>query len=215
MNAEELENLAKNLANPQGEKGLEVSEMMNTTNISMTLDSINALRLQNANLILEIGQANAGHLEYILKQAKDIQYTGLDISETMKNAAIAKNIKFKNQSEFLLYDGENIPFEDESFDKIFSVNTLYFWKKPLDFLIEIFRVLKQDGTFVLTFGQKKFMKNLPFTAFGFQLYSNIDIISLLEKSPFSDLSLSEKEELITSKTGETVKRIYTVLTIKK
>jgi hypothetical protein len=40
MDKEKLKILAQNLANPQGEKGIEIGEMMNETNIGMTLESI-------------------------------------------------------------------------------------------------------------------------------------------------------------------------------
>jgi SAM-dependent methyltransferase len=60
-----------------------------------------------------------------------------------------------------LYEGKKLPFEDETFDKIFTVNTVYFWENPVEFLNEIYRVLKDDGTFVLTFGQRDFMEKLP------------------------------------------------------
>lgn len=215
MNETDLKILAKNLAKPEGEKGLEVADMMHATNISMTLESINAMALQDLDSVLEIGQGNAGHLEFVLKSAKNLQYIGLDISETMKNAAAEKNTTFENQAQFLVYNGQDIPFEDHKFNKIFSVNTLYFWEKPLDFLNEIFRVLKPEGSFVLTFGQKEFMQNLVFTEFGFNLYDNKSVIELVDKSQFSDYTLTEKEELIKSKTGELVTRIYTILTIKK
>lgn len=215
MNETELKILAKNLANPEGEKGLEIADMMHATNISMTLESIKAMALQDLDSVLEIGQGNAGHLEFVLNSAKNLQYIGLDISETMKNAAAEKNTAFKNQAQFLVYNGRDIPFEDHKFDKIFTVNTLYFWEKPLDFLNEIFRVLKPEGIFVLTFGQKEFMQNLSFTEFGFNLYDNQNLIELLQKSHFSNYVVTEKEELIKSKTGELVTRIYTILTIKK
>lgn len=216
MNTEDLKLLAKNLANPDGEKGIEVAEMMNATNISMTLESIKSMELNPADHILEIGHGNAGHLEQLLKHTDNLSYTGLDISETMRNEAAEKNKAFRNQAEFMVYDGRNIPFEDRYFDKIFTVNTLYFWISPLDFLNEIFRVLKDNGTFVLTFGQKDFMENLPFTSHGFQLYTNNDVQKLISKSEFSEVTFTQKEEWIKSKTGdEPVKRRYTILTIKK
>ena len=74
----------KNLANPEGEKGIEIAEMMDATNISMTMESVAALELDDSNRILEIGHGNAGHLEQLLKLADDLNYTGLDISETMR-----------------------------------------------------------------------------------------------------------------------------------
>lgn len=216
MEQNELKILAQNLANPQGEKGIEIGEMMNSTNIGMTLESIKTLLIEDGETILEIGHGNAGHLKNILNKAKNLKYTGIDISETMNKEAAKLNAEFKNQAEFILYEGKKLPFENQSFDKIFTVNTVYFWENPVDFLNEIYRVLKNSGTFVLTFAQKDFMEKLPFTRYDFKLYNNEDLAGLISKSHFKRMKISEKEEEIKSKTGdETIKRIYTVLTIKK
>lgn len=216
MEKDQLKILAKNLANPQGAKGIEIGEMMHATNIGMTMESIHALIIEDSNHILEIGHGNAGHLKSLLKIAKDLKYTGIDISETMHNEAGNLNIEFKDQADFVLYEGEKLPFEDEVFDKIFTVNTVYFWKEPVAYLNEIYRVLDDNGTFVLTFGQREFMQTLPFTEYNFKLYSNDEMEELVSKSHFKRMKISEKEEAIKSKTGdELIKRIYTVLTIKK
>ncbi|NIF06451.1 class I SAM-dependent methyltransferase [Chryseobacterium sp. Tr-659] len=216
MEKEELKILAQNLANPQGEKGIEIGEMMNATNISMTLESIRTLLIEDNQQILEIGHGNAGHLKNIFGLAKNLKYTGIDISETMHNEAKRLNKEFENQADFILYEGKKLPFQDRTFDKIFTVNTVYFWENPVEFLNEVYRVLKDDGTFVLTFGQREFMEKLPFTAFDFTLYNNNEMEELISKSHFKRMKTSEKEEQIKSKTGgETIHRIYTILTIKK
>lgn len=216
MEDKDLKILAQNLANPQGEKGIEIGEMMNVTNIGMTLESIKTLIIEDGEKILEIGHGNAGHLKNILNKAKDLKYTGVDISETMNKEAQKLNNEFKDQAGFILYDGKKFPFEDKAFDKIFTVNTVYFWENPVEFLNEICRVLKDSGTFVLTFAQKNFMEKLPFTAYDFKLYNNDELEEIISQSHFKRMKISEKEEDIKSKTGdETIKRIYTVLTIKK
>jgi len=115
-----------------------------------------------------------------------------------------------------LYEGTKLPFEDKTFDKIFTVNTVYFWEDPVEYLNEIYRVLKKNGTFVLTFGQRDFMETLPFTQFDFTLYNSDEMEETVSKSLFKRMKISEKEEEIKSKTGdELIKRNYTVLTIKK
>ena len=216
MEKEELKILAQNLANPQGEKGIEIGEMMNTTNIGMTLESIKTLVIDDGQHILEIGHGNAGHLKSIMSLAKNLRYTGVDISETMHNEARKLNKEFENQADFVLYEGKELPFQDGTFNKIFTVNTVYFWENPVGFLNEIYRVLKDDGTFVLTFGQRDFMEKLPFTEYDFTLYNNNEMEELISKSHFKRMKTSEKEEQIKSKTGEeTIQRIYTILTIKK
>ncbi|OCA78687.1 methyltransferase type 11 [Chryseobacterium contaminans] len=216
MEKEELKILAQHLANPQGEKGIEIGEMMNATNIGMTLESIRTLLIEDDENILEIGHGNADHVKNIFSLAKGLKYTGIDISETMNHEAKRLNEKFQDQAEFVLYEGTKLPFEDGSFDKIFTVNTVYFWENPVEFLNEICRVLKDNGTFVLTFGQRDFMEKLPFTAYDFKLYSNDEMEELVSKSHFKRMKTSEREEEIKSKTGnETIQRIYTILTIKK
>ncbi|MET3538638.1 class I SAM-dependent methyltransferase [Chryseobacterium limigenitum] len=216
MEKDELKILAQNLANPQGEKGKEIGEMMNATNIGMTLESIKTLLIEDDEHILEIGHGNAGHLKSILNVANNLKYTGIDISKTMHHEAINLNKKFESQADFVLYEGKKLPFEDEIFDKIFTVNTVYFWKEPVEFLNEIYRVLKDKGTFVLTFGQRDFMEKLPFTQFDFTLYNTDEMVETVSKSHFKIMRISEKEEEVKSKTGnETITRNYTVLTIKK
>ena len=210
MEDKDLKILAQNLAHPQGEKGIEIGEMMNATNIGMTLESIHALMIEDNEHILEIGHGNAGHLKSFLKIAKDLKYTGIDISETMHQEAKNLNIEFKNQADFVLYEGKKLPFEDKVFDKIFTVNTVYFWENPIDFLNEIYRVLKRNGTFVLTFGQRDFMEKLPFTAYNFKLYNNDEMEELVSKSHFKRMKISEKEEDIKSKTGEDSGKCCTV-----
>jgi len=214
MTEQELKILAQQLSNPEGETGREVAKMMNETNISMTKESIKALHLKDNKRILELGHGNAGHLSYLLDFADNIKYTGLEISETMKSEAESLNSKYLSQANFQLYDGNKIPFENESFDKVMTVNTIYFWEIPVEFFNEIYRVLKKDGSFVLTFAKKDFMKNLPFTA-DFKLYNYEDVEELVAQTNFKRMIRSDKKEWITSKTGTLVKREYKVLTIKK
>jgi ubiquinone/menaquinone biosynthesis C-methylase UbiE len=216
MEKQDLKILAQNLANPQGKKGIEIGEMMNDTNIEMTLESIQTLLIEDDEYILEIGHGNADHVKSILNKAENVKYTGIDISETMHHEAIKLNKDFENQAEFVLYEGTELPFEDKTFDKIFTVNTVYFWQKPTDFLNEIYRVLKDNGTFVLTFGQRDFMEKLPFTQFGFTLYNTDEMEETVSKSYFKRMKISERQEEVKSKTGEeTLTRNYTILTIKK
>lgn len=214
MTENELKILAQQLSNPEGEVGKDVAKMMNETNISMTKETIKSLLLMDNEKVLELGHGNAGHLSYLLDFADNINYTGLEISETMKSEAEIINQKYISQAKFQLYDGKKIPLESESFDKILTVNTIYFWEIPVDFLNEIYRVLKKHGSFVLTFAKKDFMKTLPFTT-DFKLYNYEDIELLISQTNFKRMIKSDKGELITSKTGESVKREYQVLTIKK
>jgi ubiquinone/menaquinone biosynthesis C-methylase UbiE len=128
---------------------------------------------------------------------------------------INRNFVSQKQAFFSLYDGNIIPFEDESFDKIFTVNTIYFWQKPEKMLLEIYRVLKQNGNFCVTFAQEDFMKQLPFTQFEFELYNTEKAQQLIEKTPFKIVYTESQTEKIKSKTGELMDRVFTTIVLEK
>jgi len=217
MKNEELQAIASQLKNPSGEKGIEMAHMMNETNINMTKHSIQNLNISAANKILELGHGNAGHVEFLFEQAKKLKYYGLEMSELMFQEArqINRNFVSQKQAFFLLYNGNEIPFEGESFDKIFTVNTIYFWQKPEELLSEIYRVLKPNGNFCLTFAEESFMKTLPFTQFEFELYSTEKAQKLIEKTAFTIIYTETQTEKVKSKTGELVDRAFTTIVLEK
>lgn len=217
MEKEELQAIASQLKNPSGEKGIEMGNMMNETNINMTKHSIQNLNISKENKILELGHGNAGHVEFLFEQGKDLKYYGLEMSELMFQEArqINRNFVSQKQAFFSLYDGNKIPFEDESFDKVFSVNTIYFWQKPEELLAEIYRVLKPNGNFCLTFAEEDFMKKLPFTQFEFELYSTQKAQDLIGKSDFKIVYTETQTEKVKSKTGELVDRAFTTFVLEK
>ncbi|MNY25660.1 hypothetical protein D3C86_1594600 [compost metagenome] len=139
------------------------------------------------------------------------------MSELMFQEArqINRNFVSQKQAFFSLYDGNTIPFEAELFDKIFTVNTIYFWQKPEELLSEIYRVLKPNGNFCLTFAEEDFMKKLPFTQFEFELYSTEKAQELIKKSDFKIVYTETQTEKVKSKTGELVDRAFTTIVLEK
>ncbi|NGP89776.1 class I SAM-dependent methyltransferase [Fodinibius halophilus] len=214
---EDLQELASQLCSPEGEKGVEVAQKMEETNISMTLSTIDSLSISDNDTILEIGHGNCSHLDKVLNQAEDIRYHGLEISETMKREAerINRDKIDSNLASFHLYDGLNFPFEDLTFNHAMTVNTIYFWEKSVHLLNEVFRVLKPGGSCSIGFAQKSFMKQLPFAEYGFNLFNTDDVKKLVAETAFQVASVRDKTEQVTSKSGDEVEREYTVITLTK
>ncbi|CAM1349616.1 class I SAM-dependent methyltransferase [Tenacibaculum halocynthiae] len=217
LTKEDLKEIENQLSCPNGSKGIEIANSMNVNNISMTKTSIELLNIANNDIVLEIGHGNCGHLKYLLNKALNIHYIGLEISKTMNQEAIlnSNNIDSAINASFQLYNGEKLPFENNSIDKVFTVNTIYFWKKPIAFLQEISRVLKKDGVCILTYAKKEFMKTLPFVNSKFKLYTTEDIRLLLKNTPFKITNTIHKTENIKSKTGDYVNREYTLTILKQ
>lgn len=217
MEEQDLKALSEQLMKPSGERGIEVANMMNENNIGMTVNSIENLELKGNERILEIGHGNAGHLDYLLKKAEKLQYEGIDISELMIQEAVRINKApiANKQAVFTLYDGTIIPFEQESFDAVFTVNTIYFWSDPAAFMNEIARVLKKGGRFALTFAEASFMEQLPFTKFNFTLYNLEAVQQLVDQAGLTIEKTDLQKEHIRSKTGEMVEREFVTVVIKK
>ncbi|MEG0529683.1 MAG: SAM-dependent methyltransferase, partial [Bacilli bacterium] len=62
---------------------------------------------------------------------------------------------------------------------------------------------------------KDFMQTLPFTRFGFNLYSEKEIVDLLKLNLFKIESITKLDEDTISKTGESVSRKSIIITCYK
>lgn len=215
MEKDQLAELASQLSHPSGEKGNEIAQMMHETNIGLTKNAILNLDLTSNDSILELGHGNAGHVEFLFDQCPNIHYTGLEISTLMNREARIRNESFvtSQKASFALYDGKEIPFEADQFNKLFTVNTLYFWKNPLELLAELSRVLKPQALFSLTFSHRSFMETLPFTPFGFTLYNPDEVLDLVNQSKFSLHKEDAQTEVVLTKTGESVERQFSTFVL--
>ncbi|NRB63968.1 MAG: class I SAM-dependent methyltransferase [Saprospiraceae bacterium] len=213
LTEQQIREIETQLSCPKGKNGIEIGHKMNESNIGMTKNSIQFLDLESNDFVLEIGHGNCGHLELILGVSSGIKYFGLEVSKTMWEEAQKMNTK--GQARFKLYDGQIIPYPDNYFKRIFTVNTIYFWSNPEGFIKEIERVLKDDGVIVLTYADKSFMKHLPFVGEKFNLFDNDDILRLAQKANLRIIGSRNKSDEIESKTGNKVLRKYTMVKMRK
>jgi SAM-dependent methyltransferase len=213
LTKQEIGELENQLSCPKGENGILIGEKMHKSNIEMTRKSIEALRLSSSDSILELGHGNCGHLEEIVCLSDDIRYVGLEVSETMWQEA--QTINSSGQAEFILYNGREIPFPDNTFERILTVNTIYFWTNPVETIKEIERTLKPGGICILTYAEKSFMEKLPFVGERFSLFDRQAIRDLVGKSSLDILSFKEEKDQVLSKSGEQVLREYTLVKIRK
>jgi SAM-dependent methyltransferase len=89
--------------------------------------------------------------------------------------------------------------EAKTFDKIFTINTLYFWESPDAYLNELHRILKPGGKLLITYAEEESMDKLPFTSYGFTKYSPDKFEKLIKNSKFILESNRQYVEKISSK----------------
>jgi ubiquinone/menaquinone biosynthesis C-methylase UbiE len=102
-------------------------------------------------LALEIGPG-PGYigLEW-LKRTQDTQLIGLDISSDMIQVAMrnTEEYGFSERAEYRQGTGSKLPFEDNTFDVVFSYDSLHEWTEPENTFNEIHRVLKNAGKYLI------------------------------------------------------------------
>jgi ubiquinone/menaquinone biosynthesis C-methylase UbiE len=79
---------------------------------------------------------------------------------------------------------DNLPFEKSSFDKIYCINVIYFWKSPQLHLREIYRVLKPGGIFCTGFRPKENLSKFSFSNFDFTFYTEGEWKNSIEENGF-------------------------------
>lgn len=137
---------------PRGIIGRMLGEQMVRQHIPETTWTISLLDIQPDDQVLELGFGAGRAIELVAVQASNGNVYGLDHSHEMVRAASRRNNRAIKAGHVTLYQGEltTLPFADHQFDKIFTIQTLYFWSDPQHILSEIFRVLKPGGILVVT-----------------------------------------------------------------
>ena len=145
---------------------------MNESNEKLYNLVMNTMEIQDNQSILEIGFGNGNFFDKLFSKAKNLKISGIDYSETMVSVAEKRNEAHVNSGDLDLWlgDCEVLPFDSDSFDKVFCINVIYFWESPTDNLMEIHRVLKPGGKFYTGIRHKDIMKTMPFTQYGFKMY---------------------------------------------
>ncbi|MEM8965042.1 MAG: class I SAM-dependent methyltransferase [Bacteroidota bacterium] len=194
MNEQEI---AAHLALPHGERAAEVGEKLAVSNQTMIRRAVDALALAPDDRVLEIGMAAGRHVDELLRSDGRIHYTGLDISKDMVQEAQRINASWvaASQAKFTLGSSDHLPFTDQQFNKILSVNTLYFWNPLTAHLQEIVRVLQPSGRLVLGFGSRNFMQQMPFTQHGFSLYQPEEIAAQLQHHGLEVVDVQHRKDI--------------------
>ncbi len=112
----------------------------------------NLLKLSPGSRVLDIG-CHMGDAPRLLSltHPEVAQVVGVEKSERRFQAGLQRNAAFPDiqNVEFHNCDGNHMPFEDNSFDAAYCVDTIEWVDDKMAFINEIHRVLKRSGVFLL------------------------------------------------------------------
>lgn len=137
--------------------------------------------------ILEIGCGSGRDLLFLKSKGFDIK--GIDISKEALNKLKDKAKKANLKVDVEYSDIESLPFKDNSFDVVYSINTLHFVNIPKA-IEEIHRVIKKQGIVYWSIILKT--KYLERKAKTKEILANdilklLDKFEIIEKNEFSKL----------------------------
>jgi arsenite methyltransferase len=166
---------------------------MNLRNAKMNAFAIQQLDLKSSDRVLEIGFGGGATLPTLIRGAAFV--AGVDRSQDAVESAQARHSKqvLEGRAKFLEGVVEAIPFEAASFDKVFTVNTIYFWRSLNAGFAEIHRVLSPDGRVVIGFVPKESMDRMKFPADIFTSRAPEDVVAALAANGFKEARLIRPE----------------------
>ena len=87
-----------------------------------------------------------------------------------------------------------LPFSDRAFDRVFTINTIYFWPDPLQGMSEILRVLRNEGRAIVSLRSKETMQNYAVTKYDFYLYLPEDASALMRRAGFRNVHVELRHQ---------------------
>ena len=184
------EYISKQCGNPHGIIGRIMVRSMNRVNKAMYEGIVNEIEVRENLRILDVGFGN-GYLEKLIMKKGKCFIDGIDISEDMVNKAISNNAEYVKAGNMVFKCGDccSMDYEDEAFDIVATMNTIYFWESTEKGMSEIYRVLKPGGVFYNAVITKKDLDKVFYTKSGFKKFEDEDYEELGKKVGFSSVEI--------------------------
>ena len=176
-------------AHPTGRFGTYIGEKMVRQHQPETEWTVSLLNVQQDDTILELGCGAGYAIERLVHQSLAKQITGIDSSSAMLRSVQERNKEAiqSNRVKVLYGDLNQLAFQNEQFDKVFTIHTLYFWENISGTLAALYHALKPGGHFVITFCDGK--NDVIWT--GVRDLVQDELLPAARKHGFSDISFIE------------------------
>ena len=138
-------------SDPRGEAGEAMLTRMNDSHSLLTDRALSLVSFCGNETVLDIGCGGGAALNKMSRMLPKGKLFGIDHSETAVQLAAKNNAADIESGKMFIKRAQvaDMPFEDEMFDVILTVESFYFWKSPQSELKEVYRVLKGGGTFLI------------------------------------------------------------------
>jgi ubiquinone/menaquinone biosynthesis C-methylase UbiE len=181
--------IAKQLSRPSGILGAVIRHLMNRHNARLNAFAVGQLDIQPSDRVLEIGFGGGATLPSLIGVATFV--AGIDRSDDVIAWARRRHSQAEKtgRAEFRQGHVESLPFDEAAFDKICTVNTVYFWTSLDAGFAEIYRVLKTGGRAVIGFLPKDKMDRMRMPTDIFTTRAPGDVVAAIRRAGFHDIRI--------------------------
>lgn len=182
--------IGKQMREPKGLFSKWVARYMEKNHHNINEWTLQLLNIQENDRILEIGTGRGITLSKVAEKLDRGKVYGVDASRHMIKYAKRKHKKLAEQDKAVITLGkaEQLPFEDRSFNKLFTVQTIYYLKDIEQVMKEVYRVLQVDGEVFLSFQKQELVKEQKRSQ-SFSSYSEQEISGLFSAYHFREVSV--------------------------
>lgn len=181
------------LSRPHGWLAPLMARVLDRVNQRLNAQVIDVLDPRPGERILEIGFGGGVGLSLLQARCPDARLAGVEISTAMlararrrfRGALDAGALELREASV------ERLPWPDDTFDGVYSINTIYFWPDAMSGLRELLRVLRPSGRLVLGVEAQATLQRAGFADKGFRTPSYDDVATWLGRAGFRDMHMFE------------------------
>jgi len=179
--------LRSQFGSPSGLFGsLFVAPFLNLTNIGLIRASVELLEPEPDDRVLDVGFGGGYSLLALADRMPNGRVVGVDHSPDMVVAAANLIQAKKLQARIRVRRGNvvNLPFAANTFDRVLTVNTIYYWQNLRAALGEIARVLKPGGRLAVAFRSPESLRLVTLAWDNFRRYEPQEVAEAMRKTGF-------------------------------
>lgn len=146
-----LSRLIEQAKNPSGVVGSFMLKIMNSAHYEMNKWALQMISINKDDVMLDVGCGGGKTLQLLSKINTYGKIFGIDYSEQAVNDSIKANKLDIEMGKMHIQQASvtELPFSTNYFDVITAFQTHYFWSDLEHSVAEVFRVLRQQGSFLI------------------------------------------------------------------
>ena len=149
--------LIKQSQKPSGLIGRVITKIWSFYFKKLSLWAIKQTTISDNYRILEIGYGGGSTIKNLLALNKNLEIHGIDISKESYRTAqrVHSDSIRKGSVQLKIGNVENMPYQNNYFDRIFAIQTHIFWKDIKKSFQEVYRVLSSNSTLIIASEKEK------------------------------------------------------------